>query len=155
MNIRQLDSLQFAKHVSEHDYDMIPVVYKAQPYPGKNLLLLWNSKYHNGAENISGVVNPAIDALTTEIAAHQGQPAALLSLGHALDRVLTWNMLMIPLWYDDRERYAYWNKFSAPNSGPHFTPQLDTWWFDVNKAARLPTELHESAQQTHQSIESK
>ncbi|MFZ4831672.1 extracellular solute-binding protein [Rouxiella sp. Mn2063] len=142
MNIKQLDGLQFTKRAHEHDYDMIPVVYKAQPYPGKNLLLLWNSKYTNAAENMSNVANPAIDTLTREIAANQGKPAALLPLGHALDRVLTWNMLMIPLWYSERDRYAYWDKFSAPNNGPYFTLQLDTWWFDVNKAARLPAEYH-------------
>jgi len=142
MNIKQLESLQFAKHTDERDYDMIPVVYKAQPYPGKSLLLLWNSNYINDAENATGVANPAIDALTKEIAAHQGNPTALLSLGHALDRVLTWNMLMIPLWYSERDRYAYWDKFSAPNNGPYVALRLDTWWFNVNKAARLPVGYH-------------
>lgn len=137
MNIRQVDNSQFANRLRSRDYDMIPKVYFAMPYPGSDLQIMWNSKYINSTYNAPGVSDPAIDTLTNEIMAHQGQPAALLSLGHALDRVLTWHMYMIPMWYSNRDRYAYWDKFSMPDIRPPYAIDLDTWWFDMNKAARL------------------
>ncbi|MCC3720617.1 extracellular solute-binding protein [Rouxiella badensis] len=137
MNIRQVDNSQFISRLRNRDYDMIPTVYRAQPYPGTDLQIMWNSKYLNSTYNTPGVSDPAIDQLTNEIVAHQGQPDALLSLGRALDRVLTWHMYMIPMWYTNRDRYAYWDKFSMPEIRPPYSLELDTWWYDVNKASRL------------------
>lgn len=137
MSIRQVDNSQFISRLRNRDYDMIPTVYRAVPYPGNDLQIMWNSKYLNSSYNTPGVSDPAIDQLTQQIVAHQGQPAALLSLGHALDRVLTWHHYMIPMWYSNRDRYAYWDKFSMPAIRPPYSIELDTWWYDMNKAARL------------------
>ncbi|MEG3132409.1 extracellular solute-binding protein [Rouxiella sp. T17] len=137
MSIRQVDNSQFISRLRKRDYDMIPTVYRAVPYPGTDLQIMWNSKYLNSTYNTPGVSDAAIDQLTNEIVAHQGQPDALLSLGRALDRVLTWHHYMIPMWYSNRDRYAYWDKFSMPAIRPPYSLELDTWWFDMNKAARL------------------
>lgn len=118
MSIRQVDNSQFVSRLRSRDYDMIPTLYRAMPYPGTDLQIMWNSKYLNSTYNAPGVSDPAIDTLTDQIMAHQGQPAALLSLGRALDRVLTWHEYMIPLWYSNRDRYAYWDKFSMPEIRP-------------------------------------
>lgn len=137
MSIRQVDNSQFISRLRSRDYDMIPTVYRAVPYPGTDLQIMWNSKYLNSTYNTPGVSDAAIDQLTNEIVAHQGQPDALLSLGRALDRVLTWHRYMIPMWYSNRDRYAYWDTFSMPAIRPPYSLELDTWWFDMNKAARL------------------
>lgn len=47
---------------------------------------------------------------------------------------------MIPMWYTNHERYAYWDKFSMPAVAPSNGMELDTWWYDMNRAARLPAE---------------
>lgn len=140
MSIREVDSSQFVRRMRQRDYDMIPVVYPATSYPSSDLQIYWNSKYLDSSYNKSGISDPAIDKLTEEIAASQGNPQALLDLGHALDRVLTWNMVMIPMWYTNHERYAYWDKFSMPSVTPANGLELDTWWYDMNRAARLPAE---------------
>lgn len=140
MSIREVDNSQFVRRMRQRDYDMLPTVYPATSYPSSDLQIYWNSKYLDSTYNKSGVSDPAIDKLTDEIAANQGKPDALLSLGHALDRVLTWNMLMIPMWYTHHERYAYWDKFSMPAVTPSNGMELDTWWYDVNRAARLPAQ---------------
>lgn len=137
MTLRQVDNSQFISRLRNRDYDMIPTLYRATAYPGTDLQIMWNSKYLNSTYNAPGVSDPAIDRLTDEIVAHQGQPAALLSLGRALDRVLTWHMYMIPMWYSNRDRYAYWDKFSMPAIRPPYSIELDTWWYDMNKSARL------------------
>lgn len=138
MTIREVDSSQFVHRLRQRDYDMLPTVYPATPYPSADLQIVWNSKYINSSYNKPGVKDPAVDQLTDQIAAHQGEPETLLALGHALDRVLTWNQYMIPMWYINHERYAYWDKFSMPAIRPTNGLELDTWWYDMNRAARLP-----------------
>lgn len=140
MSIREVDNSQFVRRMRQRDYDMIPTVYPATSYPSSDLRINWNTQYLDSTYNKSGISDPAIDKLTDEIAANQGKPDALLALGHALDRVLTWNRVMIPMWYTNHERYAYWDKFSMPAVAPSNGMELDTWWYDVNRAARLPAQ---------------
>lgn len=140
MSIREVDNSQFVRRMRQRDYDMIPTVYPATSYPSSDLRIYWNTQYLDSTYNKSGISDPAIDKLTDDIAANQGKPDALLALGHALDRVLTWNRVMIPMWYTNHERYAYWDKFSMPAVAPSNGMELDTWWYDVNHAARLPAQ---------------
>jgi len=140
MSIREVDNSQFVRRMRQRDYDMIPTVYPATSYPSSDLRIYWNTQYLDSTYNKSGISDPAIDKLTDEIAANQGKPDALLALGHALDRVLTWNRMMIPMWYTNHERYAFWDKFSMPAVAPSNGMELDTWWYDVNRAARLPAQ---------------
>jgi len=140
MTLREVDYSQFVRRFRQRDFDMVPSVYNAMPYPSPDLQIIWNSKYIDSSYNRPGVKDPAVDKLTDEIAANQGKPDALLALGHALDRVLTWNMYMIPMWYNNHQRYAYWDKFSMPSIQPMNGLELDTWWYDINRANRLPAE---------------
>jgi len=140
MSIREVDNSQFVRRMRQRDYDMIPTVYPATSYPSSDLQIYWNTQYLDSSYNKSRVSDPAIDQLTDDNAAIQGKPDALLALGHALDRVLTWNRVMIPMWYTNHERYAYWDKFSMPAVAPSNGMELDTWWYDVNRAARLPAQ---------------
>lgn len=140
MKIREVDSSQFINRLRSRDFDMIPTVYNAFPYPSPDLQILWSSAYIDSTYNRPGIKDPAIDQLIAQIVSHQAQPEALLSLGRALDRVLTWNYLMIPMWYSNHSRFAYWDKLSMPAVRPTYSLGFDSWWFDVNKAARLPVE---------------
>ena len=42
--------------------------------------------------------------------------------------------------YMGEDRVARWDKFSLPAVRPVYTLGFDTWWYDVNKAAKLPAE---------------
>ncbi|ELI6452588.1 ABC transporter substrate-binding protein [Yersinia ruckeri] len=140
MNIREVDSSQFLNRLRNRDFDMLPAVYPAFTYPSTYLRLYWSSDYINSTYNRPGVSDVAIDSLIKQIINHQDQPEALVSLGRALDRVLTWNNFMIPMWYSNHTRFAYWDKFSMPAVRPTYSLGFDSWWFDVNKAANLPAE---------------
>ncbi|WP_422529055.1 extracellular solute-binding protein [Serratia fonticola] len=140
MQIREIDISQFTRRMRERDFDMMPRVYPAMPFPNSNLQIYWATEYLNSSYNSPGVSDPAVDALIEQIMKHQGDEKALLSLGRALDRVLTWNMYMLPMWYSNHDRYAYWDKFSSPAVRPAYSIGFDNWWFDVNKAARLPAQ---------------
>ncbi|AHG18699.1 antibiotic ABC transporter substrate-binding protein [Chania multitudinisentens RB-25] len=140
MQIREVDASQFTRRLRQRDFDMVPTVYPATPFPSADLQILWGSQYLDSTWNTPGVSDPAVDALLEKIIKHQGDEEALLSLGRALDRVLTWNMYMLPMWYSNHDRYAYWDKLSSPTVRPAYSLGFDNWWFDVNKAARLPAQ---------------
>ncbi|WP_127959572.1 extracellular solute-binding protein [Serratia microhaemolytica] len=139
MQIREVDVGQFTRRLRKRDFDMLPTVYSAMPFPNTALQILWDSEYLSSSWNTPGVNDAAVDYLVRQIVKHQGDQPALLSLGRALDRVLTWNHYMLPMWYSNHDRYAYWNKFSQPEQRPTYAIGLDTWWYDADKAATLPT----------------
>lgn len=138
MEIRQVDNSQLTNRLRKRDYDMIPTLYSAMPYPSADVQIAWASEYVDSTYNSPGVKSPVVDELISQIVANQGDKQKLLPLGRALDRVLTWNYYMIPMWYMAADRFAWWNKFSKPAIHPLYATGFDTWWYDVNKAAQLP-----------------
>lgn len=140
MNIRQVDMAQLTNRKRSRDYDMMQTLWAAQPWPSSDLQISWVSGYIDSSYNAPGVKSPVIDALIAKIVAAQGDKNKLLPLGRALDRVLTWNYYMLPMWYMGEDRVARWDKFSLPAVRPVYTLGFDTWWYDVNKAAKLPAE---------------
>ena len=138
MEIRQVDNSQLTNRMRKRDYDMIPTLYSAMPYPSADVQIAWASEYVDSTYNAPGVKSPVVDELISQIVANQGDKQKLLPLGRALDRVLTWNYYMIPMWYMAADRFAWWNKFSKPAIHPLYATGFDTWWYDVNKAAQLP-----------------
>ncbi|MFC3395946.1 extracellular solute-binding protein [Brenneria rubrifaciens] len=140
MTVRNIDSAQFNSRVRSRDFDMTATLYPAFLYPSDNLQMWWSSQYIDSTYNTSGVSDPAIDSLVNEITRRQGQKTPLLSLGRALDRVLTWNQFMIPMWYSNHDRFAYWNKFAMPAVRPAYSLGFDGWWYDAKQAATLPAE---------------
>lgn len=140
MDIRRTDSSQYLRRLRNGDYDMTPGYYYATPWPNSSLSQFWQSAYIDSSWNKARVKSPVLDRLIDRILAHQGDKAALLPLGRALDRVLLWNYYMIPMWYSASDRYAWWNKFSHPAVTPAFSAGLESWWYDVNKAEKLPAQ---------------
>ncbi|VEJ55938.1 extracellular solute-binding protein [Pragia fontium] len=138
MNVRTVDSSQYVSRLRSRDFDMIPRRYPGMEYPSTSLLIYWNTAYLDSTYNTPALSDPAVDELTQKISDHQGQEKPLLSLGRALDRVLTWHYLMIPMWYTNHDRFAYWNKYAMPAIRPKSSLGLDTWWYDADKAAQLP-----------------
>ena len=46
---------------------------------------------------------------------------------------------MLPMWYMAEDLLAWWDKFSQPAVRPVYSLGIDTWWYDVNKATKLPS----------------
>lgn len=138
MEIRQVDNSQITNRLRTRDYDMMPRVVRAMPWPSSDLQISWSSEYIDSTYNSPGVKNPVVDKLIAQIIQAQGDKDKLLPLGRALDRVLTWNYYMLPMWYMSADQIAYWDKFSMPGIRPVYSIGFDTWWYDVNKAAKLP-----------------
>lgn len=140
MNIRQVDNSQLTNRMRNRDFDMMPRLWRAMPWPGTDLQISWASQYIDSTYNSPGVKNPAVDALIAQIVAAQGDKEKLLPLGRALDRVLTWNYYMLPMWFMDQDRVARWDKFALPAQRPVYALGFENWWYDVNRAAKLPAE---------------
>lgn len=140
MTLRQVDSSQFLRRLRAGDYDMIPTLYLAMPWPSADLQFVWQSDYIDSSWNSARVKDPLVDHFVKEIVAHQGDENALQPLGQALDRILLWNAYMIPMWYNGEQRLAFWDKFSHPAIKPAYATGLENWWYDVNKAGRLPAD---------------
>lgn len=142
MHISMVDYAQINSRMREHDYDMLPTLYYAYTFPSATLKIMWGSEYLNSSWNSSLLHNDAIDRLLEQITQNQDNENNLLSLGKALDRVLTHEYAMIPMWYPRYTFYAYWNKFSMPDIKPTYTLGLDSWWYDSEKANTLPNNRH-------------
>lgn len=140
MEVRQVDNSQITNRLRTRDYDMMPRVWRAMPWPSSDLQISWSSQYIDSTYNSPGVKSPILDKLIAQIIQAQGDKQKLLPLGRALDRVLTWNYYMLPMWYMAADQVAYWDKFSMPGIRPVYSLGFDTWWYDVNKAAKLPAD---------------
>jgi len=65
----------------------------------------------------------------------------LVAATKALDRVLLWNHILIPQWYNPRDWVATWNMFGRPAKLPsQATSFQQVWWFDKEAAAKLGAE---------------
>ncbi|SNY63525.1 microcin C transport system substrate-binding protein [Enterobacter sp. CC120223-11] len=139
MDVRQVDMSQVTNRMRTRDYDMMPRLWRAMPWPsGSDLQISWASAYINSSYNGPGVSSPVIDNLIEQMIKAEGNKQKLLPLGRALDRVLTWNYYQLPMWFMASDRMAYWDKFSHPTVRPIYSLGFDNWWYDVNKAAKLP-----------------
>ncbi|CAI1972694.1 Oligopeptide-binding protein AppA precursor [Serratia ficaria] len=79
MQIRDIDVSQFTKRMRDGDFDMMPTVYLAMPFPGSSLETSWDSKYIDSSWNTPHVSDPAVDSLVRQIMRHQGDEKRCVS----------------------------------------------------------------------------
>lgn len=138
-SIRHVDTAQYTNRVDNFDYDMITGGFGQSMSPGNEQRDFWGSDKVNvkGSRNTIGVNSKAVDALIDEIIAAPDYEE-LKYRTRALDRVLLANHYVIPQWYLDAFRVAYWNKFSRPAVAPIYGMGVpETWWYDAEKAGKL------------------
>ena len=71
---------------------------------------------------------------------------SLVRHARALDRALQWGHYVVPNWYLDTWRLAYWNRIAHPAKLPPYSYALMTWWQARDKAE--PTQAAAQAQET-------
>lgn len=137
--VRTVDAAQYQRRSDAFDYDMVVGRFGQSESPGNEQREMWGSKAAEdpGSSNVIGIKDPVIDELI-ELVVSAPDRASLVTRTHALDRVLQWGYYGIAHWYLDRERVAYWDRFSRPKQTAKYSPvALDTWWFDAAKDAVL------------------
>ncbi|GHU41787.1 ABC transporter substrate-binding protein [Spirochaetia bacterium] len=128
MRIRNIDVSQYINRLRSRDFDLLANGSPAFQAPSSELMVVWHSQFIDSTWNTPGVTDDAVDYLTEQIAANQEDDAKLLTLGRALDRVLTLNIYCVPQWYLNKFRLAYIDKFDKPNVRPKYDVGFNTWW---------------------------
>lgn len=128
--LRLVDDSQYQQRLDTRDYDIVSGwINLGVFFPGVEQKSLWHSSQANseGSPNISGLSNPAVDALLERITnAHTLED--LTPAARALDRILLWEHVVIPHWHNSTFRVAYWNKFGKPSIDPKYGFAFDSWW---------------------------
>ena len=139
-SVRTVDASQYRRRTDSFDYDMILSSFGESDSPGNEQREYWGSAAagREGSKNAIGLKDPAIDALVDLLIASPDRKT-LVTRTRALDRALLWGRYVVPNWYIGADRIAYWNKFGRPGVIPKngVLAQLDAWWIDPAKAARL------------------
>ncbi len=135
--LRVIDPVQYQKRTEKFDFDMITDVFGQSDSPGNEQRNYWSSGAADteGSDNTIGIKDKAIDELVELIIAATDRENLVASC-KALDRVLLHHHFVVPSWYTNVDRYAYWDKFGV--STPHLRgTSWTTWWFDAARAERL------------------
>ena len=129
---RTIDPALYTERMQKFDFDMTVHVYGQSLSPGNEQRNYWHSESAraNGSQNLAGVSSPVTDFLVNKIIYAETQED-LTAACKALDRVLWYQYYVIPNWYMNGFRLAYYNKFSQPALVPKFYDYfqlLMTWW---------------------------
>ncbi len=133
MKYRTVDRSLYIRRVREFEYDMIVGSFSQSMSPGNELRNMFYSAAADkkGSRNYMGVKDPVVDALVDKIISSQSR-ADLIVACRALDRVLLSGNYLVPNWYINTHRIAYWNKFNRPKQTPlYYYPKdwvISSWW---------------------------
>lgn len=136
--LRSVDTAQYQNRIDSFDFDMVVAAYGNSQSPGNEQRDRWGSAGADdpGASNIIGVKNKAVDQLIDQIVRAEDR-AGLVTAVRALDRVLQWNHYLITMYYTDTTRVVHWDMFGRAKTLPIAGFDLDTWWIDSDKLAKL------------------
>ncbi|MGE4312975.1 MAG: extracellular solute-binding protein [Pseudobdellovibrionaceae bacterium] len=129
-SFRTVDSAQYQNRMNDFDYDMTVMSIPQSDSPGNEQRDFWASSKADipGSRNYMGLKDPVVDALIDLIIAAPSREE-LVARTHALDRVLLWKYMVVPQWYTNTWRLAYWAKLAHPEKLSDMTPGItDTWW---------------------------
>ncbi len=127
---RVLDPAQYQNRMNDFDFDMTPLPIGQSSSPGNEQRDFWASSKADikGSRNYIGIKDPVIDDLIEKIIRAKSR-SELVTLTHALDRVLLSGYYVIPHWHTDKFNVAYANKLARPETLNPLTPAVtDTWW---------------------------
>jgi len=128
--LRTVDASQYTNRVRSFDYDMVWSIWAETMNPGNEQMDYWGSQSANqqGSRNYAGIANPAIDTLIRMIIFAPNRDEQIAAI-KAMDRVLLANRYVIPLFYSNTSRMAYWNKLTHPVELPTYSIGFpDVWW---------------------------
>ncbi len=97
--------------------------------PGNEQQNYWSSTVADnpGTRNVSGIKDPAIDAMIDAVLAAEDRDA-LVAATRALDRILMWNYYVIPLYHRSGFPTALWDTVARPDVVPVYGAVLETFW---------------------------
>ncbi len=133
MKYRTVDRSLYFRRLRAFDYDMVVGSFPASMSPGNELINMFHSSsaHKNGSRNFIGIEDPVVDALVERVISSQNRQQLIIAC-RALDRVLLHGNYLVPNWYINTHRIAYWDKFERPEKLPLYynalTWSMSTWW---------------------------
>ncbi len=127
--IKTVDPAQYEKRRCDWDFDMIYNWWASSLSPGVEQRIYWTQKAADtpGMRNYSNIREESVDILVEKIACAASEEDVTIA-ARALDRILRRGLYLIPLYYSDVDRFAYWDKFERPSLHPEIGPLVMGWW---------------------------
>jgi microcin C transport system substrate-binding protein len=134
--VRTVDPAQYQRLMDEFQFDMTVALLSESDSPGNEQVNYWtsNSAKQPGSDNLMGAADPVIDALVAQLILAPDR-ATLVTIAHALDRVLLWSWYVVPHWHLQSVRVAYWDRFGRPDKPVRTGVAFDSWWIEPKLAA--------------------
>jgi microcin C transport system substrate-binding protein len=136
---RKVDSSLYKRRLDSFEFDMVVTSFSSSVSPGNELMNMFHSTSAElkGSNNLPGISNTVVDALVLNIVQAKDREE-VVTASRALDRVLLYGEYLVPNWYINVHRIAYWDKFGVPETQPlYYEPiswLLKAWWIkDVEK----------------------
>ncbi|NRB41367.1 MAG: ABC transporter substrate-binding protein [Pseudomonadales bacterium] len=132
-SMRKVEISQYINRLRAYEFDVVTSRIMQSLSPGTEQIQFWHSESADipAGRNLSGIKNPAIDTLVEHIVKAKKREDLVIAT-RALDRALLHNWYMIPQWYINSHRIAYWDKFEQPAVNPKydsvFKTNLLSWW---------------------------
>jgi len=132
LNYRTVDLSLYQERLDNYNFDMTVVSYPQSQSPGSELMSMFSSESVDkvGAFNFPGINDSDIDKLLNQMIYSNNRKDMIVS-AHLLDRLLWNEYFMVPNWFINSHRIAYYNKFSRPDSLPLYFQAtnyvLQTW----------------------------
>lgn len=133
MKYRTVDVSLYVERIKRFDFDMAVASYSESQSPGNEQYNYWHSKTADqiGSRNLIGIKDTVIDALVDDVV-YARDRHHLITATRALDRVLLHGEYIVPNWYINVHRVAYWDKFGRPKTLPLYYNAEDwalmSWW---------------------------
>ncbi len=137
----RVDQAQETDRRREYDFDMATHSINLGYEPSSGLKQWFATEAMEGSSrNLMGLSDPAVDRLVDVVIA--ASTTEELTAGvKALDRVLRAKRFAVMQWYKNVHTVAYWDQYDYPDPLPPFARgELDFWWFNEEKAAKLKAE---------------
>ena len=134
LKYRTIDLSLYQRRVDTFDYDMMVMSYPQSQSPGNELLNMFHSSSADkkGSFNLAGIDDPDVDKLLLRII-YSNDRKEMVDAAHLLDRLLWNEYYLLPNWYINKHRIAYFDKFEKPTQLPQYFEAtsyiLKTWWF--------------------------
>ena len=134
LNYRAVDYALYQQRLQKFDFDITTIAYGGTHSPGQEYADLFGSKaaVTEDSGNLTGMSNPAVDALIERMVAAKTK-ADLLPACRALERVIAHSHVLVPQWSAPTHRMVYNQQRLArpPQMPPYVTGEIwavFTWW---------------------------
>lgn len=134
----RIDPAQYTNRRRAQDWDMIYHLYRNSLEEGGALAQRYGSEdAEYSLFNVTGYSSPAVDQMIEIV--RRGTTLEEMQAGvRAVDRILRYEQIMIPTWYNDTYWVAYFDIFEHPDQLPPLAlGHYDFWWYNDEKAAEL------------------